>query len=275
MCWPPWRLVAREGDLVVFVNDFAAFASDFEAVGAGGFAGGGDEHARGAVGEFHVRGDVVFDLDFVVFAETAMGADAHGHAENPLEKIEVMRALVEKDAAALAGPGGAPAAGGVVGLGAKPVGDDPIYTADLAEFAGADEIADFLVIRVGALVEHRREDLFFIFMRGEEAFAVGFVDRDRLLDHDVQTGLEGVDAERGVLVMRRGDDDGVDETGIDHLLGGGEGRDLRELRAPSGVGFSDGGESEAWNFAGEDAVGVGGAHVAHADDTDANVAHNG
>ena len=42
-------LVAREGELVVLEHQLAARADDLEAVGAGRLAGGGDEHAGGAV----------------------------------------------------------------------------------------------------------------------------------------------------------------------------------------------------------------------------------
>lgn len=79
----------------------------------------------------------------MIFAETAVSADAFREAEHPLEEIEVVRALVEQHAAALAGPSRAPAAGAVVGLGAEPICDDPIHAADFAELAGADEVADF------------------------------------------------------------------------------------------------------------------------------------
>ena len=63
------------------------------------------------------------------------------HAGQPLQQVEVVRALVEQHAAALALPGGAPAAGGVVGLGAEPVGDDPVDAADLAQLAVVDQLA--------------------------------------------------------------------------------------------------------------------------------------
>ena len=229
------RLVPRVSDLVVFVNELAALGGDLEAVGAGGFAGGGDEHAGGAVGEFEVSRDVVLDFNAVIFAETAVGADAFRETEHPLEEIEVVRALVEQHAAALAGPSRAPAAGAVVGLGAEPICDDPIHAADFAELAGADEVADFLVIEVGALVEHRREDLFFVLVRGVEAQGVGLVDGDGFLDHHVEAGLKCEDAERGMLVMRGRDDQRVDEAGFDHVLNGRKGLGLGETGATGRV----------------------------------------
>ena len=50
-----------------------------------------------------------------------------------LQQIEVVRTLVQKDAAAFALPGGAPAAGIVIGLRAVPVRHDPVHTLELAQ----------------------------------------------------------------------------------------------------------------------------------------------
>ena len=157
----------------------------------------------------------------MVSAEGAIGGERHRQAEHPLEEVEIVRALVEQHAAAFAGPGRAPAAGGIVGVGAKPIGDDPIHPADFTEFATADEVADFLIIAIGALVEHRGEDLllFSTLIGGDEALAIGAVNGNRFLHHDVQAGLECGDSNRGVVVVRRGNEDGVDEAGGDQLGG--------------------------------------------------------
>ena len=62
-----------------------------------------------------------------------------------------------------------------------------------------------------------------LLVRGNQPFGVGFVGGDRLLDHDVQALLERRDAERGVLVMRGGDDDGIHQAGANQLLAVGKG----------------------------------------------------
>ena len=65
-----------------------------------------------------------------------------------------MRTLIDQDASAFAFPGGAPAAGIIIGLSTEPVGDDPVDTAEFADFAGLDEVTQFLVGGNHALLEH-------------------------------------------------------------------------------------------------------------------------
>src|SRR5438034_306726 len=83
-------------------------------LGAGRFAGGGDENAGGAIGPFEVSGDVVLDFDVMEAAELAKAAHPRRHSAEPDEQVDIVRALVEQDAAAFAAPGRAPAATGVV-----------------------------------------------------------------------------------------------------------------------------------------------------------------
>ena len=218
------RVVAGESELVVLKDDLAPCADDLEAVGAGGFAGGRDEHARGAVGPFHDAGDVVLDLDVVEAAELAEAAHARGHSAEPLQDIELMEALVEEHAATLALPRRAPTATGVVGLGAEPVGDDPVDADDLAEFASVDQLLDLLIAGFHPELEHPGEDQPRMLPgHGEEPFGIGLLGGDGLFDHRMEAVLERVDADGRVEEMRRGDDEGVDLSGADHLLAGGEG----------------------------------------------------
>ena len=63
-----------------------------------------------AVFVLKIGGHLVFDFDVVVLAQRGEAGDALGHPDEPLVQIEVMRRLVEQDAAAFAFPGGAPAA---------------------------------------------------------------------------------------------------------------------------------------------------------------------
>ena len=83
-----------EGELVVFAHQLAQGAGDFKAVGAGGVAGGGDEHAGGAVGELQVGGDVILHLDVVPLTLLAEGLHRFGQAANPLEEVQLVGALV-------------------------------------------------------------------------------------------------------------------------------------------------------------------------------------
>ena len=139
-----------------------------------------------------------------------------------------MRALIEEHAAAFAGPRGAPTAEFIVRLGAEPIRDDPVDAADRAEFAVVDEFAHLSVIGIGALIEHGGEDLFRILVRGDEAFAVGFLDGNRFLHEHMQAVLQGIDADGGVIVVRRGDEHGIDSARTDQLVAAGEAFGLGE-----------------------------------------------
>lgn len=269
------NFVACEGEFAGFEDEFAAVAGDFEAVCAGGFAGGGDEEAGGTGWIFHEDGDVVFDFDVVEAAELAEAADARWFAEEPVEEIDLVRALVEERAAAFAFPGRAPAAAGVVGFGAEPIGDDPIDADDLAEFAAVDELFDFLVTGLGAELEHGAENFFGFFGGVNEAFAIGFVNGDGFLDHGVEAALEGENAEGGVGIVGGADEDGIDGAGFDEGLAVGEDVDVFEFGGFVGNGGGDGGEGAAGDFSLREIVRVVAAHVAHADDTDPDRLHGG
>jgi hypothetical protein len=161
-------------------------------------------------------GDIVFDFDFMETAELAEATDLLRHAEQPLEEVQIVWALVHEHAAALALPGAAPAAGGVVVIGAEPVGDLPMHAADRAELAAVDEVLHLLEAGVRAHVEHGGEDFALVRVRGDEALAVGLVNGNGLFDQHMQPGLERLDADGGVAEMRCADQNGVDVATADH-----------------------------------------------------------
>jgi hypothetical protein len=257
-------------EFVIFEDEFAAFASNFEAVSAGSFSGGGDEDAGGAVFVLEVSGDIIFYFDVVVATDFAEATDFIGQAEDPLEEIEVVGALIEKHAAAFSAPGSAPSAGGVIVFGAEPIGDNPVDATDGAEFSSLNQFPHFLVVGVGALVEHGSENLFFIFVGGDEAFAVSLMDGEGLFHKDVEALLESVDADGGVIVVRGGDEDGIDFPGADHFCGTGEVFELGVFGQFGGIEIADGGEFGSGHFLGEEVSGVNFTHVAEADDAEAD-----
>ncbi|MNN76797.1 hypothetical protein D3C81_1932060 [compost metagenome] len=73
-----------EAQAAFFHHHFSAIADDLEAVGAGGFGDGGDEHAGCTVGVFRVGGDLIFYFNLAVFAKLAKRAQAYGHTDQPL-----------------------------------------------------------------------------------------------------------------------------------------------------------------------------------------------
>ena len=204
------RRVARQHEFAIFQNQCAARADDLETIRAGSFTSGTHEHARGLIRPFEIRGDVVFDFNLVKATELTEAAHARRHSEQPLQHVEIVQALIEQHSAAFAFPGRAPRTAGVVSLAAKPIGVDPVHACDFAEVAVADQRADFFVTRFDAQLKHAaKRELGIFLMRGDELFRVGFVSGDGFLDHQVQSRLERRDAERRVLIMRRGDDDRV------------------------------------------------------------------
>ena len=191
-----------------------------------------------------------------------------------MEQVDLVRALVEERAAALALPCGAPSAAGVVSFGAEPVGDDPIDAHDFAKFAIVDKLLNFLITRFGAELEHGAENFALGFLVGRhEAFAIGFVHRDRFLDHDVKAMLEAHDTERGVGIMRGADQDGVAGAGLDEFLARFEGFDVFVFVRFGRCGGGDGSEFAARDFPLGEVVRVVTAHISHPDDTDSDGFH--
>ena len=177
-------LVAGEGELIVFENDFAAGADDFKAVGAGRFAGGGNENARGAVGVFQVGGDAVFHLNVVKASELHEAAHFGGHSAHPLEGVELVEALVEEDAAAFSLPSGSPSATGVVGVGSIPVGNDPVDADDFAQIAVCDEPSNFGVSRLGPKLKHSgKHGGGMLAALGDQSFGVCFMRGNWFFNH--------------------------------------------------------------------------------------------
>lgn len=264
--------IALEVDLgAIGDGETALLAGDFEAVAARSLASGGDKGGGEAAVVLQHGGDIVFDLDLMETTELAEAADALRHAEHPLEEVQVVRALVHEHAAALALPRATPAAGGVVIIGAEPVGDFPVHAADRAELAAVDEVLHFLEGRVRAHVEHGGEDLLLVRVRGDEALAVRLVHGDGLFDEDMQAGFECLDADGGVAEVRRADQNGVDVAGVDHRIHIGEGvLSFDELRQRADA-LAEGGDAKSGDFSCANVREVCLAHVAKSNDAESDV----
>ena len=91
----------RDAHAARLADDQAVFQRDLQPVDAGGFAGGSDKDAGGAAFPFQKNRRLVLDLDGVVFAVIAERAHAARHAAQPLQHVQVVRALVEQHAAAI------------------------------------------------------------------------------------------------------------------------------------------------------------------------------
>ena len=177
-----------------------------------------------------------------------------------------MGTLVEKHAAALAAPGRSPATARVVRGSAEPVSDDPTHALDGSQFAALDDAPDGLIVGIGPLIEHRPKDLALLALVGlDEAFAVGFVNRDRLFQQDVEPVFKCVDSDRGVVVVGGGDEDRVDHSRPYQLAGVIEMGDVGKSRKFGGVDVADGSKLRTRDV--REPTDVGGAHVPNTDDS--------
>ena len=95
--------------------------------------------------------------------------------------------------------------------------------ADLAELALANDLVAGLdqVRRAAALGAHLHDPLV-LAGRGQHRLALGHVDADRLLDVNINAGLDGRDHRQGMPVVGRGDQDDVEVFFLEHLAVVGE-----------------------------------------------------
>jgi hypothetical protein len=184
-----------------------------------------------------------------------------------------VRALIEQHAAAFTRPRGPPATAAVVRLGTEPVGDDPVHTTQFSELTALDQLPDLPIVEVGPLVEHRGEDLLLVAVGGDQALGVGAMDRDRLFDHDVQPGLQRLDAEGRMVVVRRGNQNGIDQTGGHHVIHLGEALDSGDTSEPGGIHIAHRREFELPDLSGLDVGRMCGPHVTETDDANAYLVH--
>ena len=127
-----------------------------------------------------------------------------------------MRALVGEDAAAFAGPCGAPAAGFVVGVGAEPIGCGDIDAKDFAKFAGGEKLFRFLHSGEGAEIEDDAKGCFGVVGVGfEHTFGITFGDGEWFFGEGGHACVHSVDGDDCVEVVRGCDDNGICDLSVD------------------------------------------------------------
>lgn len=94
-----------------------------------------------------------------------------------------------------------------------------------------------------------RRKLFPVRVRSDEFFGIGFVDGDWFFNEHVQAGLERLNADRGMRVVRGRDEHRVHEARGDHLVGGGKAAGAGLTRSFCRIGRYNGGQFEAFDFA--------------------------
>ena len=207
----------------LIADESTAVANDLEAVRAGAVACRGDECTRCAVGVFAPAAYVVLNLDIVPLAVLHLCVDLHGQTADPLPEVELMRALVEKNASALSAPGCAPVARVIVILRAVPIGDEPACSSDLTELARCDDVVHLAVNGVGALIEHHTENELgmLISLRDHLAYLKGINARG-LFTHNVNAVLERLDGEIRMGIVRNSNEDSLAKARCDQVIALGE-----------------------------------------------------
>ena len=208
----------------------------------------------------------------MIFTQFGSGADLAGQTEEPLEKVELVGALIGQHAAAFAAPAGAPVARIVVILGTEPVGDGPADPAELTQFAGVDQLLDLDVGRQSTLVEHQRFHQIGVFFRFfEQAFAFSFVNRQRFFHNDVFARLHGFNSQIGVGIVGHCHKHHVHFGIVDKFSGVIVAFDLganlrRDAVKRFGVDVANRSQGAAPAFVGK--INVGTAHIADTDNTE-------
>ena len=139
-------------------KDFALRTRNFKAVRAGSFPRRRNEYARRAVVVSKERRYFVLYLDVVPLAVLTETTHRLGHfADYPLYEVDLVRALIDENAATFPAPSCAPVAAIVIDLRTVPVGNNPVYSLQFPDTARLHDFAHFTVYAVGTLVEHHRK----------------------------------------------------------------------------------------------------------------------
>jgi len=264
------RSVAEIGgdDAVVFKDDGASGAGDFDAARiAGEGGGGGVEAAEGAGGEFESGDGGVFGFDFV---EESGGAGLHASdvAEEPEEKIDGVNGLVDEGAAAIESESAAPAGGGVIVGRAVPL-DAGIDEENFAEKILVEPGFELADVGFGAVLKNYGKFCIGFFCGVDKGVGASGGDFEWLFDEYVETSLSGSDALRGVEAGGAAEDDEIHGAMLE------EGGEVREGSAAVfaaeagdffGIGAVNGGDFDIGNGAGGARVSFG--DVAAADEAD-------
>ena len=129
----PLILVQAEASyLSVFADQFSTLAVNLQPVGSRQVTCGCGEHACSAVFEFQVSRYVIFNLNMMPFPFMALCLHLDRHTAQPDQQIQLVRALIQQNAAAFSCPCGPPGSGIIILLGSVPVRHDPAHALDFA-----------------------------------------------------------------------------------------------------------------------------------------------
>ena len=203
----------------VLGNQLTAIHLDLKTVSAAGIAGRSYKYTGRTVLIFYISGNIVFNLNIMPLAIVQMRMDLDWHAADPLPQVQLMGALIQQHAAAFPCPGSTPCAGIIISLGAVPVGNDPVRTANTAVLAGIHQLLHLAVDVVRALIKHHAVDdigvLFCSFVHFHDLLGVNAC---RLFHHHMNAPLHARYSQPGMIIVRYGNDTGIDQAAVQQSL---------------------------------------------------------
>ena len=203
------QLIHRQ--LVMLTYDLRLLKIHFKAVGPRRISCGSDEHSGSSIRKLHICGHIVLYLDVMPLSFMHKASDTHRQAADPLQQIQLMRALIQEHAAPFSVPGRSPLPGIIVVLRPVPVRDDPVHSFDLSVFSALDQLMHADVNRIGPLIEHHRKRHFRMpVCAGNHLPHLLRIDTGRLLAHDVQMVLHRRNRQPRMLIMRNGNQNRID-----------------------------------------------------------------
>ena len=207
----------------------------------------------------------------MVSAEPGDREDFVGLADEPLQHVQVVDALVDQQAAALTRPSAAPFAHLVIHIRAVPTGHGPSESLQGPHTPFIDKRLDSGIGRVKSLVEHHRKPAPFGGGR-DQALSLTNGHGKRLLHQHVQTLFEGCQADFRMALSRRGDEHRIDQAAVDQGLMVGEAGHA-EGRPEIAAAPANRAQRRAVHGAAAQQLGVLLTNVAEANDADSDGAH--
>ena len=202
----------------VLTDDLAHLKGQFQTIGTGSVAGSGDKHAGCAVLILQIGGHIILHFNIVPLRLMTEGTYLRRHPAQPLQQIQLMRALIQQHAAAFSVPCSLPARRIIIALGAIPVSHDPIHTLQRSKLTAFNHLMELSVDTIGSLVQHQRIHLITLCRDLIDLSHLLRIYAGRLFTDHVYSMGQTIAGELRMKIMRCSDQDRVADTGVDHFL---------------------------------------------------------
>ena len=213
-----YLILIPEKILIILANELTKASRDLESVCTGSLSCSGYKYAGSSILIAEVSGYLILYLNIVPFSVLTEAIYLYRHLTNyPLNKVDLVRTLVNKDSSAFTLPGCSPASAVIVLLGTEPVGNYPSHSLKLTDTALGNYLTHLLVKRVGALIEHHAEKCLVFLRGGIHFFYLLCVNARRLLADDVDASLETLHYHLGMLIVGNFNEYCIAKSAVEHL----------------------------------------------------------